>query len=117
LEELVSGLLRPKLFPFGKLSKAKSAAQWVSGLVNQRIVVGTSLCSLVFSRHNGAATVRWFLQQLHSKIVACTYRYISKQMYFKTPFSHNGCMKSLEFYENYITLVCLEKRNFLTISY
>jgi hypothetical protein len=27
LEELVSGLLRPKLFPFGKLSKAKSAAQ------------------------------------------------------------------------------------------
>ncbi len=27
MEELVSGLLRPKLFPFGKLSKAKSAAQ------------------------------------------------------------------------------------------
>jgi hypothetical protein len=27
LEELVSGLLRPKLFPFGKLSKAKPAAQ------------------------------------------------------------------------------------------
>jgi hypothetical protein len=26
LEELVSGLLRPKLFPFGKLSKAKPAA-------------------------------------------------------------------------------------------
>jgi hypothetical protein len=29
LEELVSGLLRPKLFPFGKLSKAKPAAQVV----------------------------------------------------------------------------------------
>jgi hypothetical protein len=27
LEELVSGLLRPELFPFGKLSKAKPAAQ------------------------------------------------------------------------------------------
>ncbi len=27
MEELVSGLLRPKLFPFGKLSKAKPAAQ------------------------------------------------------------------------------------------
>jgi len=26
LEELVAGLLRPRLFPFGKLSKAKSAA-------------------------------------------------------------------------------------------
>jgi hypothetical protein len=29
LEELVAGLLRPRLFPFGKLSKAKSAAQFV----------------------------------------------------------------------------------------
>ena len=27
MEELVAGLLRPRLFPFGKLSKAKSAAQ------------------------------------------------------------------------------------------
>ncbi len=26
-------------------------------------------------------------------------------------------MKSLEFYENYITIFCLEKTNFLTISY
>ena len=26
-KELVAGLLRPRLFPFGKLSKAKSAAQ------------------------------------------------------------------------------------------
>jgi len=30
LEELVSGLLRPRLFPFGKLSKAKPAAQLVA---------------------------------------------------------------------------------------
>jgi hypothetical protein len=29
LEELVAGLLRPRLFPFGKLSKAKSAAQFL----------------------------------------------------------------------------------------
>ncbi len=29
-------------------------------------------------------------------------------------FSHNVSMKSLEFYENYITLFCLEKSNFLT---
>jgi hypothetical protein len=29
LEELVAGLLRPRLFPFGKLSKAKSAAQYL----------------------------------------------------------------------------------------
>ncbi len=40
---------------------------------------------------------------------ACTYRCISKQMHYKTPFSHNGYMKSLEIYENYITLFCLEE--------
>jgi hypothetical protein len=40
---------------------------------------------------------------------ACTYWCISKQMHYYTPFSHNGYMKSLEFYENYITLFCLEK--------
>ncbi len=39
----------------------------------------------------------------------CIYRCISKQMHYKTPFSPNGYMKSLEFYENYITLFCLEK--------
>ena len=33
LEELVSGLLRPKLFPFGKSSKAKPAAQQYIPLV------------------------------------------------------------------------------------
>ncbi len=30
-------------------------------------------------------------------------------MHYKTPLSHNGYMKSLEIYENYITLSCLEK--------
>ncbi len=39
----------------------------------------------------------------------CTYRCISKQMHFKTLLSPNGYMKSLEIYENYITLSCLEK--------
>jgi hypothetical protein len=38
-------------------------------------------------------------------------------MHYKTPFSHNIYMKSLEIYENYITLFCLEKKNFLTILY
>jgi hypothetical protein len=28
---------------------------------------------------------------------------------YKTPYSHYCYMKSLEFYENYITLFCLEK--------
>ncbi len=35
---------------------------------------------------------------------AFTHRCISKQMHYKTPYSHNGYTKSLEFYENYITL-------------
>ncbi len=43
----------------------------------------------------------------------CTYQCISKQMHYKTPFSHNGFIKSLEFYEKYITLFYLEKKNFL----
>ncbi len=43
---------------------------------------------------------------------ACTYRCISKQMHYKTPFLH---MKSMEIYENFITLFCLEKINFYTI--
>jgi hypothetical protein len=30
-------------------------------------------------------------------------------MHYKTPFSHIGSMKSLEIYENYITLFCLEE--------
>jgi hypothetical protein len=41
---------------------------------------------------------------------ACTYRFISKQMDYKTPFSHKCFMKSLEFYEKYITLFCMEKK-------
>ncbi len=39
---------------------------------------------------------------------AYTYQCISKQMHYKTSFSHKGYMKSLEFYENHITLFCLE---------
>ncbi len=30
-------------------------------------------------------------------------------MHYKTPFSHNGYMKSLEIYENYIPLFCPEE--------
>ncbi len=51
-----------------------------------------------------------------SSTTACT-QCISKQMHYKTPFSHKGYVKSLEFYENYITLFYLEKKNFLTILY
>jgi hypothetical protein len=46
---------------------------------------------------------------------ACTYRFISKQMHYKTLFSHNSYMKSLEFYEKYIILFCLEKKLFDTL--
>jgi hypothetical protein len=38
-------------------------------------------------------------------------------MHYKTPFSHNGYVKSVKIYENYIKLSCLEKKNFLTILY
>jgi hypothetical protein len=44
---------------------------------------------------------------------ACTYQCISRQMHYKTPFSHNGYMKSLEFKKKYITLFYMEKTNFL----
>jgi hypothetical protein len=37
-------------------------------------------------------------------------------MHYKTPFSHNSYMKSLEFYENCITLFCLEKKNFFILT-
>jgi hypothetical protein len=40
---------------------------------------------------------------------ACTYWCISKQMHYKTSFSHKSYMKSLEFYENQLTLFSLEK--------
>jgi hypothetical protein len=37
-------------------------------------------------------------------------------MHYKTPLSHNGYMKSLTIYENYITLSCVEKnKNFYNI--
>jgi hypothetical protein len=48
---------------------------------------------------------------------ACTHWCISKQKHYKTNFSRKGCMKSLEFYENYITLFFLEKTNFLKVIY
>ncbi len=44
---------------------------------------------------------------------ACTYRCFSKQRHYKPLFSHNSYMKSLEFYENYITLFRLEKNKFV----
>jgi len=31
-------------------------------------------------------------------------------MHYETPFLHKGYKKSIEFYENYITLFCLEKK-------
>jgi hypothetical protein len=48
---------------------------------------------------------------------ACTCRCISKPIHYKFPSSHNAYMKSLGFYENYITLLCMKKINFLTILY
>ncbi len=39
MEELVSGLLRPKLFPFGKLSKAQKAAQKHYGYQNKSLIL------------------------------------------------------------------------------
>jgi hypothetical protein len=41
---------------------------------------------------------------------ACTYQCISKQMHYKTTFSHKGYMKGWNYYESYITLFCLEKQ-------
>jgi hypothetical protein len=41
---------------------------------------------------------------------AARYQCISKQMHYKTSFSYNGYLKSLEFYVNYITLFCLTKK-------
>jgi hypothetical protein len=38
-------------------------------------------------------------------------------MQYKTPFSHNGYIKSLDFYENYIILFCLEKKLFDNIIF
>ncbi len=46
--------------------------------------------------------------------VACTYRCISKQMHYKTPFSHNGYMKSLEIMKTTSLCSVWKKTNFLT---
>ncbi len=43
---------------------------------------------------------------------ACTYQCISNLMHHKTPFSHNGYMRSLELYQNYISLLCLGNKLF-----
>ncbi len=48
---------------------------------------------------------------------ACTYQCISKQMHYKTAFSHNCYTKSLEIYENYIALFCMEKNKLFDIIY
>jgi hypothetical protein len=41
----------------------------------------------------------------------CLYTSVhSKQMHYKTTCSHKGYMKSLEFYEKYITMFFLEKK-------
>jgi hypothetical protein len=38
-------------------------------------------------------------------------------MHYKTPFSHNGYMKSLELYEKFITLFYLKKNKLFEILY
>jgi hypothetical protein len=63
---------------------------------------------------SGAATERWILQRLHSRTVLVhIYRCISKQIHYKTPLSHNGYLKSLGIYENYITLSGKKQLTFL----
>ncbi len=49
----------------------------------------------------GAATWRWILQQLRSKTVLAPIGAFPNKYTLKTPFSHNGYIRSLEFYENY----------------
>jgi hypothetical protein len=47
---------------------------------------------------------------------ACTYQCISKQMHYKKhPFHTMGYMEIMDFYENDITLFCLEKNPFENI--
>jgi hypothetical protein len=66
----------------------------------------------------GAATQGWILEQLHSiTVLAHSGAFPNKYTVKQTPFSHNGYMKSLEFYENLITLFCLEETNFLMLLY
>jgi hypothetical protein len=51
-------------------------------------------------------TVDFATTALHNGACTC----ISKQMHYKTSFSHYGYMKSLEFYENYITMSVWKKK-------
>jgi hypothetical protein len=48
-----------------------------------------------------AVTKRWILQQQHSKtVLAHISAFLKECTNYKIPFSHKGCMKSLELYEN-----------------
>jgi hypothetical protein len=60
----------------------------------------------------GAATKRWILQQLPSKTVLAHIGAFPN----KTPFSHSGYIKSLEFYGIFITLFCLDKPKVVEIT-
>ncbi len=80
----------------------QETAQRLAPQFNDDILV-SFLFNLFMGDSNSAATLRWILQQLHSKAVLAPIQTI------KHPFSDNGYMKSLEFYENYNTLFCLEK--------
>ncbi len=64
---------------------------------------------VAFPRNLVAATLRWILSQLHSKTVLAHIGAFPNKCTIKHPFSHNSYMKNLEFYQNYITLFCLEK--------
>ncbi len=59
----------------------------------------------------GAATLQWILQHLHSKTVLAHIGAFPKKCTTKHS-SYNGFMKSPEFYENYITLVCQKQKTF-----
>jgi hypothetical protein len=48
-----------------------------------------------------AATLWGILQQLHSKTVLAHIGAFPNKMHYRTSFSHNSYMKSMEFYENY----------------
>ncbi len=69
------------------------------------------------SRPMGACYITVYSATTALQNGACTYRCISKQILYKTLFSHNSYMKSLEIYENYITLSCLEKNSELCMAY
>jgi hypothetical protein len=73
-----------------------------------------SACKMVWCQHASELWSRCCYITVDSATTAlqngaCTFWCSSKQMHYKTLFSHNGYMKSLEFYENNITLFCLKK--------